>query len=610
MKLALLAGALVFAILQPWPRPSAALREACQLEEAGRFAVQCDLEQAARKSGREWLRRSLNVYEDGVRLRQADRAADVKRENPGSFHTSGRVLTLGSLDRSDPRENGRSYVVRAAEFDPLGLAAHRREWASALTIAFLLGCFVRQRFATLLLVAGSCSVAGLLVQLVAVVSESPVHVDAGYAIPAAEAIARGGRPYTTLLFNYTPLGLYEFAAWSRSWPAENPPPYSWYLGLVVLNEAGCAGLVFLLARAAGVAREMAVLTSLGLLSMTLWFDGGRILFEPLYLFPVLGAAFLVSREPTPRNLAGAGALSAVAFLTKQYGGFALAGALFFVLLSERERARRVATLAAGFALTLGVLIAMLYAIGLDANGFLAQAIGPNYPRRFETGWLQLFLRQCAIVLPALAVPFLPGAWSRPAVRVSVCFLIAACGPFYFRQHQYYFLNVCPWLFLLFSVGATHLAERWPHKSGLVTLAAALLLVSMPIRAAAAQAVWIQNQTRSEQLRRARLMNDAWPAGLRTLMLAYPGFSQMTHYPSPDEAALGYRFPHEVTAGQLRLGFEKAGGAWIDPKGMYARGADRTLRDAGTSLDAELERNGFEKRQVIEERFELWVKKDR
>lgn len=610
MKLALVAGALVFAILQPWPRPRVALREACDLEEAGRFAVQCDLDQAARRSGREWLRRSLAVYEDGVRLRQADRAADVKRENPGSFHTSGRVLTLASLDRGDPRSNARAYVVRAAEFDPLGLAGSRRELASAVAIAFLLACFVRRRFDTLLLVASTCTIAGLLVQLAAVFSESPIHVDAGYAIPAAEAIARGARPYTSLLFNYTPLGVYEFAAWSRAWPAENPPPYAWYLGLVVLNEAGCAGIVFVLARAAGVARDLAALTALGYLSMTLWFDGGRILFEPLYLLPVLGAAFLVSREATPRNLAAAGALSAVAFLTKQYGGFALAGALFSLLVSERDRLRRIAALVAGFTLTLGALLALLYAAGLDANGFLVQAIGPNYPRRFETGWLRLFLRQCAVVLPALAVPFLPGAWSRPAVRVSLCFLVASCGPFYFRQHQYYFLNVCPWLFLLFALGATHVSERWPAKSGLITLAAALLLVSMPIRGAAAQAAWLQNETRSEQLRRARLMNDAWPAGLRTLMLLYPGFSQMTHYRSPDETAIGYRFPHEVTAEQLRLGFEKAAGAWIDPRGMYARGADRTLRAAGGSLDGELQRNGFEKRQVIEERFELWVKKDR
>jgi hypothetical protein len=270
----------------------------------------------------------------------------------------------------------------------------------------------------------------------------------------------------------------------------------------------------------------------------------------------------------------------------------------------------LATLSAGFALTLGAVLAMLYGCGLDPRGFLVQAIGPNYPRRVETGWLELFLRQCAIVLPALVVPFLPGAWSRPAVRVSACFLVASCGPFYFRQHQYYFLNACPWLFLLFALGAAHALERSPSRSGLVTLAGALLLVSIPIRGAAAQAGWLESETRSEQVRRARLMNDAWPAGLRTLMLIYPGFSQMTHYLSPDEAAIGYRFPHEISAEQLHLGFAKAAGAWIDAKGMYARGADRTLRDAGTSLDAELERNGFEKRQVVEERFELWVKKNR
>jgi len=608
LKEALAAGALVFAILLPWPRPEAPLRDVCTLEDAGRFAVQCDLDQAARSSGRDWLKRSLSVYEDGIRLRQADRAADVKRENAGSFHTSGRLLTLGALDRSDPRSNGRDYRVRAAEFDPLGVAAYRREWASAIALTLLVACFATGRVAALPLVAGACAIAGLLVQLWAIVSESPVHVDAGYAIPAAEAIARGARPYSTLLFNYTPLGVYEYAGWSLLWPRASPAPYAWYLGLVVLHEAACAGLVFAIARNAGVARALAFPCALGYLSMTLWFDGGRVLFEPLYLLPALLAALLLLRV-SPRTSFLAGGLAAVAFLTKQYGGFALAGGLFFLAL-ERERFRRIPVFLAGFAATLGALLLAFHGAGLDAGGFLAQAIGVSYPRRFETGWLQLFLRQCAIVLPALAVPFLPGAWSRPAVRLAVCFLIASCAPFYFRQHQYYFLNLCPWLFVLFAVGVTHAAERWPQRGGLVTLAAALLLVSMPIRGAAAQTAWLQNETRSEQLRRARLMNDAWPAGLRTLVLTYPGFSQMTHYLSPDEAAIGYRFPHEISAAQLRLGFEKAAGVWIDPKGMYARGADRTLRDAGTSLEAELERNGFERRQLVEERFELWVKKDR
>lgn len=82
--LAGLFGGLLFAVLLPWPRPAVALRDVCELTDAGRFAVQCDLAAAAQRSGKAWLRKSIRVYEDSLLLRQADRAGDVRRENPGS----------------------------------------------------------------------------------------------------------------------------------------------------------------------------------------------------------------------------------------------------------------------------------------------------------------------------------------------------------------------------------------------------------------------------------------------------------------------------------------------------------------------------------------------
>jgi hypothetical protein len=183
-------------------------------------------------------------------------------------------------------------------------------------------------------------------------------------------------------------------------------------------------------------------------------------------------------------------------------------------------------------------------------------------------------------------------------------------PFYFRQHQYYFLIVCPWLFLLFAIGVEHLASARPRLRPALVSAAALLLLAMPLRGAFEQSLLFDTQPRADQLRRGRLMTDAWPAERRTLLFAFPGMYQVTRYRSADEAAVGYHFLNEASAAELAVGFQRAEGAWIDPRGMYARGADRTLRDAGSSLDSELERNGFEKRQVIEERFELWVKKNR
>ena len=226
---------------------------------------------------------------------------------------------------------------------------------------------------------------------------------------------------------------------------------------------------------------------------------------------------------------------------------------------------------------------------------------------YESVWVGIFFRQCSILLPALAVPFLPGASARREVRVAACFGLAACLPFLIRQQQYYFLNVCPWLFLLFAMGAEQLSASAKARRPVVSLAAALLLLAMPIRGAAAEAEWLSAETRSEQIRRARLMTLAWPASQPTLVLALPSFVHLTRYPSPDEPVLGYRFINEHTPAQLVRGFERASGVWVDPRGMYARQTDGVLRTAGTSLDEQLARNGFRKQLVVEDRFELWTK---
>ena len=596
-------------VLLPWPKPSISLREACAWEEAGRFAFGCDLEAASRSTGTDWLKRGIHVYEDGILLRWANRAADVRRENPGSYQTSGRLLTLASLDRTDVRTNGRKYIARPVELDPLGLSLGSRRALVALCLAAAVVAFglwwpqSTPRWGG----AGAIAVAALAVQLVSVVAEAPVPVDAGDVLPAAEAITRGAVPYRSLLYNlYTPLGAYQFSFWGRLWMGASAPPYWWYLCLVLVCECVCAGLVFAFLRNAGVAVGLAALASLSYLSMTIWFDGGRVLHEPLYLWPViLSAVLALSRRAFAAPTAGF--LAAHAFLTKQYGGFGLAGFLGSVLVAGERRRRRMLACLLGFSAGLLLFGLLLLARGVDWRAFVLQSLAPSYPRRYESVWLEIFLRQCPIALPAVVVPFLPGFWSRPEVRVVACFGLASCLPFLIRQQQYYFLNVCPWLFILFALAVDRLragAGRW--RVGVGALCAWLLL-TMPIRGAAAQARWLEQETRADQLRRARLMTLAWPASQPTLVLALPSFVHLTRYRSPDESALGYRFVNEHTAEQLLQGFAHATGVWIDPKGMYARGTDSVLRGAGTSVDEQLARYGFQKQLVVEERFELWTK---
>jgi hypothetical protein len=258
---------------------------------------------------------------------------------------------------------------------------------------------------------------------------------------------------------------------------------------------------------------------------------------------------------------------------------------------------------AGFGLALAVGGALLALRGVPPLAFL-RALVPSAPVRYELTWLRLFLWDCPIVLPALAVPLLPGAWSRPIVRLATCFGLASSLPLLLRQHQYYFLDLCPWLFLLFAAGVEHVPRTWRAR---VTGAALLLLVTIPLRAAVDAATVIELDRRADQRRRAYLMTRLWPPDQPTLFFLHPGLQHLTHYRSPDEAVIGYRYIVDVSADRLQAGFRRAAGAWIDGRGMFAIRPDATLRGAGTSLRQELERNGFEPQLLLEDRFELWTK---
>jgi hypothetical protein len=481
---------------------------------------------------------------------------------------------------------------------------HRGLCAALLGLAAAAACAWRRErpLALAWRIAALMTLAALAVQLTAA-RHALVHVDAGDTLGAAEAIVRGAVPYRSLYYSpYTPLGAYAFALWSRAWPGGGPPPYDWYVGLVVLCEVACAAVVFALLVRDGVSRGLALVAALSLLSMTLWFDGARVLHEPLYLLLVLLAAAR-ALSAGARPMAAAGALTAAAFLVKQYGGFGLWGLVAYALASGPDRWRRAAAAVSGFVLGLVLLGGGLVALGADPR-LLLGGLAPRAEVTYQRTFFELFLRDCPILIPALLVPWLPGAWSRPIVRLAACFGLASCLPLLLRQHQYYFLNLCPWLFLLLAAGVAHVPARAREMAHAAALA---LLVSIPLRSAVGDAPVIEVDWRADQVRRAHLMNVLWPAEKRTFVFVHPGLQHLAHYRSPDEGVVGYRYIVDLPAERLRAGLARAEGAWVDARGMYARRPDATLRASGGSLREELERAGLQPQLVLERRFQLFTR---
>ena len=73
------------------------------------------------------------VFEDGAALHRRTGSRDVEQHGGGRFSTSGNTLTLAASDDSDPRRNGRRYVLRTAA--PLSPAALWGSLAALLLLA-------------------------------------------------------------------------------------------------------------------------------------------------------------------------------------------------------------------------------------------------------------------------------------------------------------------------------------------------------------------------------------------------------------------------------------------------------------------------------------------
>src|SRR5262249_18561246 len=157
-------------------------------------------------------------------------------------------------------------------------------------------------------------------------------------------------------------------------------------GLVVACEVAGAALVFLLLARDGVPRGLALVTALSLLSMTMWFDGARVLHEPLYLLVILATAWVASSSARPLSGLASGALSAGAFRVKQYGGFGMCGLVGHALTGPKDRWRRAASILCGFVLGLGALAMLLVALGADP-ATLAKGLVPRAAVRYERTWI-------------------------------------------------------------------------------------------------------------------------------------------------------------------------------------------------------------------------------
>ena len=556
---------------------------------------------AAAKPGSSWLLHSFSVFEDGLPLRDVPHSREVRKRGLGTYIIERESLTFSSIDGSSPLENAKHYEARAARDSDAYLGSAARWIAIGLALLALVAS-VRGGNVGLAQAAAVAIIALCIFgQAQQALQRQAVHIDAGSSLPTARDVSEGAVPYRDILFNYTPLGVMTLAAWRKLWPLSGVAAHTWSLTLILLLECACAFQVFRICLALRVPRSFSRVASLSYLSTFLWFDGSRILLEPMYLLAALLALrSMIEMAPSEAPWV-AGGLASVGLLLKQYGGFSFWGALL-ASLAGSQPFKSAARVIAGSALVLAVLAGALFAAGVDVTLALIQTSGHDYAARREWVWIHLFFEGVPFLLLSPLL-FLRREWRAQAGVVTLgAFLVASWMPLLIRQHQYYLQNPSPFLYIAFAVLASLSAAR-ASRARWLELAATVCLLALPIRAA-----WRINEAalpiRGAQERRAILMTDFWPAGERVLMFAAPSFLALAGYRSPEPRLLGYRFLNESPLDQVRAGMRLATAAWLDPSSMHARGE---FASRGTTLKNELAKAGFVYQLTLDDRFELWTK---
>jgi hypothetical protein len=598
------AVAFLLAVAAVWPgsRPRADLAAVCPLEANGRFGVSCDLSKASGRPEDNWLRTTVVVFEDGTPLREVRHSRQVRKQGLGTYVTETDVLWFSSIDGSSPLHNGRRYEAVAVEAQAGMLSPRFRGVALALSLLALVLAGSRSMGLAYGAAIGVIAVCYAFQAMTAL--HGPVHVDAGSSLPTARYLAQGALPYRDILFNYTPLGVMALAAWGMLGPVEAGAAHTFSMVLILILECACAFVVFRICRALGVARGLAGAAALSYLSMFVWFDGARILIEPMYLLVILGALLVLITAPPARGAWMAGGLASLALLIKQYGGFGFWGALAAAPGMARPwaAARRIV---AGSLVVLAVTSGLLLLAGVDLRVLVNQTAGTDYARRWETVWIKLYFSRAPFLIIAPLL-FLKREWRRrPGVIALGGYFLASWMPLLVRQHQYYLHNPSAFLFIAFATLAAYVLSSVKNgRARWVEMAALICLVSVPVRAVLAN-VERMPPIRGMQERRARLMTSFWPSGQPVLMFAAPGFLALTGYRSPSPAVLGYRFLNESSLDQVRAGMRGATAAWIDSNSMYAGGGG--FAKAKTTLKQDLQEHGFAFQLILEDRYELWTK---
>ena len=438
---------------------------------------------------------------------------------------------------------------------------------------------------------------------------APVGIDAGLILSVAERINDGWLPYRDIQPLYTPLAImilagvrHVFGNWFEL--------YSVYLAVVLAAEllTGVAtywvGSFFLTSRSL---RWLVALLSV--LSIQLY-EGNIIILEPFVTFFYLLALGFFFRGGC-KDLFFTGLLASAAFLSKQYGGLGFVPFLIiipFLPISAKDRGWRFLAFGIGALSPALLALPILLLMQFNPLSLLGKFWQSGYLLQISdlSGYREFLLTRAVFVL-AIPLLLLDGRVRRSIpfwslVLAYVCFSAALL----IRPFDHYYILFLP---LLYLIGGYMLQYLLSSQLKLARPLACGVLVSLClIFSSKLERRLVQPDpiSRTEQFRRAAMLNDVWGEHPSVVVLAYPWYSFCANLLPARELKPEYGFVTRYAADELTRIIAHNDKVFVDLLDeRFINEAKPTIEANFGNLRQYLSQAGYCLVEERENRFQFW-----
>jgi len=481
---------------------------------------------------------------------------------------------------------------------------------------------------TLILINIIFSIIAVYLSFISLCASFPSN-DAGYYLSVVERFNDGYVPYKDLKLNYPPIFIYFFYLFRKLFSSGT---FEFYMALIVLLNI-CTAIIFY--NILGFITNRKILRYFSSVVFIIYMyahKGFMTTLEPfVFFFSLLACLVYLVFVSLKKDLylIICGSLISISFLSKQFGIAILipiAGDLIISFIEKRNKLRHFLYLILGILIPLLFFIFLMniyYHISFSMLYDSIIGVGKDYGKKSVQLAIKYIIKFMFYQKANLYLVFLPflifrrEMWKKPVFRIFIFGAFAFSIPLYIEQFQHYYIYLCPFFIGLgfyMSILFVDNLER-PLSLSFALLAGATMLFFIG-------SLWFGSNILAKNYNYKKMrdkkkeiyiisekISAAIPRKAKVLNLSEQRFNYLCAFFPPNMRRWGYKFTDRFNRNELDEALSESEYVLLDRNFISYKDTRKGI-EILTNYDLAkmlLEKNLFEKKSVIEGKYEIWKK---